>query len=126
MAIQMPHHFLRILISVWQRQVRQDVRQTLRQTRVKEFQPDYIDGQINAVRSDFRRSLKQLAANPHQSDRIIDGFTDRLQNRIDKIYDNIDHENSLQQFTNSTDLSRAQAESTVDQYMDCYSKVVSN
>lgn len=99
-------------------EIRQDVRQTLRQTGVKEFQPEYIDKQLNAVRADLKKSIKNLAANPQQAERIIDGFTDRLQKRIDNYTSGIDREKVVTAITNSTKLSRAEAESTVDQYME--------
>lgn len=98
-------------------EVSQDIRQTLKETGVRELQPGYIDNQLSAVRSDLQRSVKRLAANPQQAESIIDGFTNRLQNRIDRYTSNIDREEVVTAITNSTDLSRAQAESTVDQYM---------
>ncbi len=98
-------------------EMRQDIRQTLRQTGVKEFQPGYIDNQLSAVRSDLERSVKQLAANPQQADRIIDGFGNRLQSRIDNYASGIDREKVVTAITNTTHLSRAEAENTVDQYM---------
>lgn len=98
-------------------EIRQDVRQTLRQTGVKEFQPGYIDNQLSAVRSDLERSVKQLAANPQQANRIIDGFTNRLQDRVNNYASNIDREKVVTAIVNSTHLSRTEAENTVDQYM---------
>ncbi len=97
--------------------IRQDMRHTLQQTGVKEFQPDYIRNQVAAVRSDLQRSLKRLATNPKQADTIIDGFTGRLQQRVDQYASNIDREKVVTAVMNSGNLTRAQAESTVDQYM---------
>lgn len=104
-------------IDVNSGEVPQDIRRTLRETAVREFQPGYINNQLSAVRSDLQRSVKRLVANPQQAESIIDGFTNRLQNRIDRYTSNIDREEVVTAITNSTDLSRAQAESTVDQYM---------
>lgn len=104
-------------IDVNSGEVPQDIRRTLKETGVKEFQPGYIDNQLSAVRSDLQRSVKRLVANPQQAESIIDGFTNRLQNRIDRYTSNIDREKVVTAITNSTDLSRAQAESMVDQYM---------
>ncbi|MCC8144025.1 MAG: TIGR04086 family membrane protein [Tannerellaceae bacterium] len=99
-------------------EIRQDVNQTLRKTGIKEFQPNYIKGQLSAVESDLKRSVKQLAANPQQAESIIDGFTQRLQTRADNYASNIDREKVVTAITNSTNLSRAEAEDTVDQYME--------
>ncbi|MCC8173669.1 MAG: hypothetical protein LIO65_04585 [Odoribacter sp.] len=100
------------------KELSQDTRQLLRQTGVKEFQPDYIKNQISAVRSDLQRSIKQLALNPQNSENIIDGFTNRLQNRINDYASNIDREKVVTAIMNTANVSRAQAESTVDQYME--------
>ncbi|MCC8155513.1 MAG: hypothetical protein LIP01_15835 [Tannerellaceae bacterium] len=97
--------------------VRQDVRQTLQKTGIKEFQPDYIDNQLSAVRLDLQKSIKQLAANPQQADRIIDDFTNRLQKRVDNYASTMDREKVVTAIMNTTHLSRAEAEDTVDQYM---------
>lgn len=109
-------------IDVNSGEVPQDIRRTLKETGVKEFQPGYIDNQLSAVRSDLQRSVKRLVANPQQAESIIDGFTNRLQNRIDRYTSKIDREKVVTAITNSTDLSRAQAESMVDQYMQLLQK----
>ncbi|MCD7974100.1 MAG: YrzE family protein [Candidatus Azobacteroides sp.] len=97
--------------------IKQDVRQDLRKTGVKEFQPGYIQNQISGVKADFNRSLKQLALNPKNADNVIDGFSNRLQNRLDNYGSNIDREKAVTAIMNSEKVSREQAESTVDQYM---------
>ncbi len=104
-------------IDVNGNEVRQDVRETLRKTGVKELQPGYIDNQLAAVRSDLQKSVKRLAANPQQAEPIINDFSNRLQNRIDQYTSNIDREEVVTAVMNTTNLSRAEAESTVDQYM---------
>ncbi len=95
-----------------------DARRTLKKTGVKELQPDYINGQLMAVRSDLQRSVKRITTNPKDADQIINGFTQRLQDRIDKYGSNLDREKMITAIQNSQNVSRAQAESTVDQYMD--------
>ncbi|MCD7976833.1 MAG: hypothetical protein LUG51_06635 [Tannerellaceae bacterium] len=104
-------------INVNGNEVRQDIRETLRSTGIKELQPGYIDNQLSAVKSDLQRSVKRLATNPKQAESIIDGFTNRLQQRIDNYTSSIDREKLVTAVMNSAHLSRAQAESTVDQYM---------
>lgn len=99
-------------------ELRQDIRQTLRRTGVRELQPEYMRSQLRAVKNDLRRSAKRLAANPQHADQIIDDFTGRLETRANQYAQNINREEIVTAITNTTSLSRAEAENTVDQYME--------
>lgn len=100
-----------------QQEMRQDVRRALRRSGVKEFQPEYLEGQYRAVRRDLDRTVKKVAANPMNAESIINGFTNRLQKRIDNYSQNVNREDFAKAIANNTELTRAEAEETVDQYM---------
>ena len=98
--------------------VPQNIRQALRKSGVKELQPDYLSNQMKAVKRDFDKSVKKLAANPKDADNIINGFLDRLQKRANQWSQKIDKEDVVQAVMNNSNLTRAEAEKTVDQYID--------
>jgi len=100
------------------RQVRQDVRQALRKSGIRELQPEYLQRQMNDTRADLKRSAKRLVTNPNDADRIIDGFTNRLSERADKITQNIDRQDITRAIANNSNMSQAEVERTVDEYME--------
>lgn len=98
--------------------VPRNVREALRKSGVKELQPNYLNNQMKAVKRDFDKSVKKLVTHPKDADNIINSFLDRLQNRANKWTQNINKEDLVQALANNSDLSRAEAEKTVDQYID--------
>lgn len=99
-------------------EMKTDIRQALRRSGVKEFQPEYLRGQYRAISRDLQRTVKRVAANPQHAEAIIDGFAKRLADRADKFAKNINREDVVSLVANNSNLSRAQAEDTVDQYME--------
>lgn len=98
--------------------IRKDVRRALRKSGVKELNPDYLQNQLKAVKGDLKKTVKKIAANPEQADDMINGFTDRLKARANKITRNIDRNDVSKAIANNTNLSKAEADKAVDQYMD--------
>lgn len=98
--------------------VRQDVRRALRKSGVKELNPDYLQNQMKAVKGDLKRTVKKVAANPDQADDLIDGFIDRLKARANKFTRNINRNDVSKAIANNTNLSKAEADRAVDQYMN--------
>lgn len=99
-----------------------NIRQALAKSGVKELQPEYLQGQLQAVKTDLRKSLKKAITNPENADQVIEGFMNRLQERADKITRNIDRNDLSKAIANNTDLSRAEADRAIDQYADMLNK----
>ena len=99
-------------------ELRADMRQALRRSGVKEFQPEYLRSQYNAISRDWKKTFKKILANPEQADDYINGFTTRLSDRANKFANSVDREDLVSLVSSNSNLSRAQAEDTVDQYMD--------
>ncbi len=97
-------------------EVRKDVREALRKSGVKEFQPEYLQRQLRGVKSDLRMSAKKLATHPNDADKIINSFLDRLQTRTDKAFKNVDREDLTRAIANNSNLSQAEVEKAVDEY----------
>lgn len=104
--------------------VQKEVRRALRKSGVKELQPDYLRKQMNAVKSDLKKTVKKIVANPENADNLMDGFMDRLQNRTKKITRNIDRDDVSKAIANNTDLTKAEADRAVDQYTEMINKGV--
>lgn len=102
--------------------VQKDIRIALRRSGVKEFQPNYINKQLQSIKADFNKSVKKIATHPKDADKIIDKFLNRLQKRADKFGDNINRENLTKAIANNSNLSKAQVDEAVDQYMDIINK----
>lgn len=98
--------------------VQADVRQALRRSGVKEFQPYYLQNQLNQIQADFKRTVKKLALNPKDADTIINNFLERLKNRANKFGQNISRQDIVRAISNNTNLSPAEVDHAADQYMD--------
>ena len=102
--------------------VQQNVRMALRKSGVKEFQPQYLQGQLNQVKRDFNKTVKKLATHPKDADQIIDRFLDRLKRQADRFGQSINRQNLTQAISNNTDLSPAEVNQAVDQYIDLFNQ----
>lgn len=100
----------------------QNIRTALVQSGVKELQPNYLKDQLADVKSDLSKSIKKVIANPKDADNIINGFMDRLKKRTDKITKNIDRNDLAKAVANNTNLSKAEADKAIDQYIDIINK----
>ena len=105
------------------REVRQDIRQALRKSGVRELQPEYLRMQMRSVKNDFNRSLKRLVTNPKDADMIINNFGDRLSTRVDNITKNIDRDDLTRAIANNSSLSKAEVDKAVDEYIDIINQV---
>ncbi len=105
--------------------VRSDIREALRKSGVKELNPDYINNQLDAVKGDLKKTVKKIARNPENTEKLLDGFTDRLQSRAKQFTKGIDRNDVSRAIANNTNLSKAEADRTVDQYMNLINKASS-
>lgn len=98
--------------------IRGDVRRALRRSGVRELQPEYLQNQMQAVKGDLKKTVKKIASNPNNADELIDRFGDRLKARANKITKNVDRSDVSRAIANNTNLSRAEADRAVDQYVN--------
>lgn len=95
-----------------------NIRTALQKSGVKELQPAYLQNQLKAVKQDLDKSVKKLVTHPKDADDIINGFLDRLQNRANKLADNINRDDVTKAIANNTNLSKAEVDQAVNQYID--------
>ena len=98
--------------------IRPEVRRALRKSGVKELNPDYIHRQLRAVKGDLKKTVKKIAANPDRAEQLIDGFGNRLQRLAKQFTGNINREDVSRAIANNTNLSKAEADRAVDQYVN--------
>lgn len=98
--------------------VPQDIRMILKKSNVKELQPDYLKDQLEDVKTDLSKSVKKVIANPEDADHIINSFMDRLKKRTDHITKNIDRNDLAKALANNSNLSKAEADKAINQYID--------
>lgn len=97
--------------------LRSDVRQALRRSGVPEFQPDYLRGQYRAVSRDLRKTVKRVVTHPMHAGELLNGFNTRLNDRVGQFGSNINHNDVVSLVANNSNLTRAQAEEMVNEYM---------
>lgn len=102
--------------------VPQNIRMALKQSGVKELQPNYLKDQLEEVKKDLGKSIKKVIASPEDADYIINNFMNRLKKRTDNITDNIDRNDLSKAIANNTNLSKAEADKAIDQYIDMINK----
>lgn len=95
-----------------------NIRTALQKSGVKELQPAYLQNQLKAVKQDLDKSVKKLVTHPKDADDIINGFLDRLQKRANKLADNINRDDVTKAIANNTNLSKAEVDQAVNQYID--------
>ena len=84
---------------------------------VKELQPDYLQKQLEEVKDDLAKSVKAIAVSPQEADETLNGFLDRLKQRTTALNQNIDQDDLARTIANNTNMSKAEADKTVKQYM---------
>lgn len=105
-----------------QNEVRQDIRQALRRSGVKEFQPEYLQGQMDAVKSDLDKSVKRLIKNPNDAETIVNRFLDRVKTRTDKAFQDVNRDDLSRAIANNSNMSKAEVDKAVDEYIELINK----
>lgn len=94
-----------------------DIRTALAKSNIKELQPDYLQNQLSEIKDDLGKAVKQAVASPQDADNIMSKFMDKLQQRAGKITQNIDRNDLAKAIANNTNLSTAEANKAIDQYI---------
>ena len=103
--------------SLKEENIPQNIRTILTKSDVKELQPDYLQKQLEEVKDDLAKSVKAIAVSPQEADETLNGFLDRLKQRTTALNQNIDQDDLARTIANNTNMSKAEADKTVKQYM---------
>ena len=85
---------------------------------VKELHPDYLKKQLEEVEDDLSKSVKTIVASPQDTDEAVNDFLERLKQRAENLSQNIDRNDLAKAIANNTNMSKAEADKTVEQYMN--------
>ena len=96
----------------------QNIRAALVKSNVKELQPDYLKKQLEEVKDDLSKSVKTIVASPQEADEAVNGFLERLKQRTENLSQNIDRNDLAKAIANNTNMSKQEADKTVEQYMN--------
>ena len=101
-------------------EVKDNVRQALKKSGVKEFQPEYLDNQFKLIRSDLQKSVKKLVTHPNDADNIINDFTDRVKKRTETAFQDVNRDDLTKAIANNSSMSKAEVDKAVDEYITLY------
>lgn len=96
----------------------QNIRAALVKSNVKELHPDYLKKQLEEVKDDLSKSVKTIVASPQDTDEAVNDFLERLKQRAENLSQNIDRNDLAKAIANNTNMSKAEADKTVEQYMN--------
>lgn len=96
----------------------QNIRAALVKSNVKELHPDYLKKQLEEVKDDLSKSVKTIVASPQDTDEAVNDFLERLKQRAENLSQNIDRNDLAKAIANNTNMSKAEANKTIDQYMN--------
>lgn len=102
-----------------------NVNEVLRDTDIKELQPEYLKGQLQAATDDISQAAKDLVSNPDNSDAIFDQLSSQLQARTEIISENVDEQAVANALESNPDLSQAEAEQTTQNIVEGYNRAAS-
>lgn len=100
------------------------VLEALRNSNIKELQPEFLQSQLQAAGRDIAASVKDLAVNPGNSDAIIDTLSGKLKSRAEAVSKGVDRNEVKKALTENTNLSPEEADRAVDNFIQAYDKTV--
>ncbi len=96
------------------KEMQENMKQVLRDTDTPELQPEYLQGQLDQAKNELVEAAKQIAMNPKNADQEIQNVADKLQDRAEHIYANVDKDAIKAAVAKNTELSQAEADKAVD------------
>lgn len=103
--------------------VPEDIRKALAKSDVRELHPDFLQNQLEAVKTDLGKSVKKIMSHPQDAENIITQFMNNLKERVSRISNNVDRNDLAKAIANNTDMSTEEANKAIDDYMASYNKV---
>lgn len=92
----------------------EDAEQILRDTGVKELQPEYLKDTLSEASNEIAEAGKELVVNPENADAIVDDLVNSLTQKADDIGKEVDRDSVANAIEQNTDLNQEEAEETVD------------
>lgn len=103
-------------------EIPKDIRAVLAKSKVKELQPDYLQKQLENVKTDLGKSVKKAIASPEDTDEIFKNFLTRLKEQTNNWTKSIDRNDLAKALANNTNMSKAEADKAIKQYTEIMRK----
>ena len=89
---------------------------------MKELQHDYLQKQLENVKTDLGKSVKKAIASPEDTDEIFKNFLTRLKEQTNNWAKSIDRNDLAKALANNTNMSKAEADKAIKQYTEIMRK----
>ena len=103
-------------------EIPKDIRAVLAKSKVKELQPDYLQKQLENVKTDLGKSVKKAIASPEDADEILKNFLTRLKEQTNNWAKSIDRNDLAKALANNTNMPKAEADKAIKQYTEIMRK----
>lgn len=104
-------------------EARQQFYSLLEDTRQQELQPENLEERAGEIGSQAETRAEQAATQPVRADQEIDAIFERARNEVENTFEELDREALVNVLLERTDMSRAEAERAVDQYIAEYERL---
>lgn len=91
-----------------------DSKDVLRDTEVKELQPEYLQDQLAETKDEVVQALKDMAVNPSNAGETLNNVLTNLQDRVETIAQNVDRDAISKAVAKNTELSEEEAQKMTD------------
>ncbi|MEO8326337.1 MAG: hypothetical protein ABI618_10835 [Nitrospirota bacterium] len=102
--------------------IQEEARLLLQQTGKQKLQPQSIENNTKQASENMKESVKKSAANPQQADEELMPLLERMMSKGDKVASEIDKDAIANVLVARTDMTKQEAERTVDGWVATYEK----
>lgn len=96
----------------------------LRNSNIKELQPEFLQSQLEAAGQDVAAAVKDLAVNPGNSNVVLDELSNKLKSRVETVSKSVDRDEVRKALAENTSLSPEEADKAIDNFIQARNKTV--
>lgn len=95
-------------------ELEEEVTNVLKQTKIPELQPDYLQSELDKSQEDIIKAGRKVVMNPEKTTDIIEELGNKLSKRVEEIDQGLDKEKLSNAIESETDLSKAESNDAAD------------
>lgn len=96
--------------------VPQNVRTALARSGVKELQPGYLQTQMDNIKSDLGKAVKNIVKSPQNTEQTVNQLSAQLKKQASLLGQPVNRNDLVKILTDNSNMSRSEAEQAADQY----------
>ena len=101
-----------------------NMEKVLKDTEQEELQPEYLKSQLKQSQDEIAAAAKEIVTDPNKANEVIEATAKKLQDRAEKIGQNVDRDAIAKAVAKNTELNEAEAKQTTDNIYNGYQKAV--